>query len=148
MSTMLQDLRFAIRMVLKSPGFTFVAVLTLALGIGANTAIFSIVNAVLLRPLPFKNSAQLVVLRETHKSVGNVSVSYPDFLDWRQQAHSFSATAAIFFLLKKIRELLLSSSSAISSGNRTSAPIPQFSAAPSASTAAASQSSAFFRPHS
>src|SRR5208282_269919 len=95
MSAMLQDLKFAVRMLVKSPGFTLVAILTLALGIGANTAIFSIVNAVLLRPPPFKNSPQLVVLRETYKLVGNVSVSYPDFLDWRQQAHSFSAMAAV-----------------------------------------------------
>ena len=95
MSVILQDLKFATRMLLKSPGFTLVAILTLALGIGANTAIFSVVNAVLLRPLPFKNSSQLVVMRETYKLVGNVSVSYPNFLDWRQQAHSFSSMAAV-----------------------------------------------------
>jgi predicted permease len=95
MNAIRQDLKFAVRMLVKSPGFTIVAVLTLALGIGANTAIFSVVNAVLLRPLPFKDSSQLVRLRETHKSVGNVSVSYPDFLDWRQQSHAFSAMAAI-----------------------------------------------------
>jgi predicted permease len=95
MSTMLPDLKFAIRMLVKSPGFTVVAILTLALGIGANTAIFSVVNAVLLRPLPFKNPSQLVVMRETYKLVGNVSVSYPNFLDWRQQSHSFSALAAV-----------------------------------------------------
>ena len=95
MSTMLQDLKFAIRMLVKSPGFTVVAILSLALGIGVNTAIFSVVNAVLLRPLPFKNPSQLVVMRETYKLVGNVSVSYPNFLDWRQQSHSFSALAAI-----------------------------------------------------
>jgi len=95
MNAIIQDLKFAIRMLVKSPGFTLVAILTLALGIGANTAIFSVVNAVLLRPLPFKDSSQLVVMRETYKLVGNVSVSYPDFLDWRQQAHSFSAMAAI-----------------------------------------------------
>src|SRR3984885_5481255 len=95
MSAILQDLKFAIRMLVKSPGFTVVAILTLALGIGANTAIFSIVNAVLLRPLPFKNSSQLVVLRETYKIVGNVSVSYPDFLDWRQQSDSFAAMSVI-----------------------------------------------------
>jgi putative ABC transport system permease protein len=95
MSNVLQDLKFAIRMLVKSPGFTLVAILTLALGIGANTAIFSVVNAVLLRPLPFKNSSQLVVMRETYKLVGNVSVSYPNFLDWRQQAHSFSGMAAV-----------------------------------------------------
>jgi putative ABC transport system permease protein len=95
MNSILQDLKFAVRMLVKSPGFTLVAILTLALGIGVNTAIFSVLNAVLLRPLPFKNSSQLVVMRETYKNVGNVSVSYPDFLDWRQQAHSFSAMAAI-----------------------------------------------------
>jgi putative ABC transport system permease protein len=95
MSATLQDLKFALRMLAKSPGFTLVAVLTLALGIGANTAIFSIVNAVLLRPLPFQDSSQLVLLRETYKGVGNVSVSYPNFLDWRQQSHSFSAMAVV-----------------------------------------------------
>jgi putative ABC transport system permease protein len=95
MITLTQDLKFAARMLVKSPGFTLIAILTLALGIGANTAIFSVVNAVLLRPLPFKNASQLVVLRETYKNVGNVSVSYPDFLDWRRQAHSFAAMAAI-----------------------------------------------------
>jgi putative ABC transport system permease protein len=95
MSAILQDLKSAVRMLVKSPGFTVVAILTLALGIGANTAIFSIVNAVLLRPLPFKNSSQLVVLRETYKIVGNVSVSYPDFLDWRQQSDSFAAMSVI-----------------------------------------------------
>jgi putative ABC transport system permease protein len=95
MTALMQDLKFSFRMLMKSPAFTAVAVLTLALGIGANTAIFSIVNAVLLRPLPFKNSAQLVRLRETYKAVGNVSVSYPDFLDWRQQSHAFSAMAVI-----------------------------------------------------
>jgi putative ABC transport system permease protein len=95
MSATVQDLKFALRMLAKSPGFTLVAVLTLALGIGANTAIFSIVNAVLLRPLPFQDSSQLVLLRETYKGVGNVSVSYPNFLDWRQQSHSFSAMAVV-----------------------------------------------------
>src|SRR5271156_1789629 len=95
MNAFVQDLKFSLRVLAKSPGFTLVAILTLALGIGANTAIFSVVNAVLLRPLPFKDSAQLVVMRETYKLVGNVSVSYPDFLDWRQQSHAFSAMAVI-----------------------------------------------------
>jgi len=95
MEILIQDIRFALRVFLKNPGFVSIAILTLALGIGANTAIFSILNAVLLRPLPFKNSAQLVRLRETYKAVGNVSVSYPDFLDWRQQSHAFSAMAVI-----------------------------------------------------
>ena len=95
MNSILQDLKYSIRTLAKSPGFTAVAILTLALGIGANTAIFSVVNAVLLRPLPFKNPAQLVLMRETYKQVGNVSVSYPDFLDWRQQSRSFAAMAVI-----------------------------------------------------
>src|SRR5271169_6251280 len=95
MEILIQDIRFALRVFLKNPGFVSIAILTLALGIGANTAIFSIVNAVLLRPLPFKNSAQLVRLRETYKAVGNVSVSYPDFLDWRQQSDSFAAMSVI-----------------------------------------------------
>src|SRR5271155_2930940 len=95
MNAFVQDLKFSLRTLAKSPAFTLVAILTLALGIGANTAIFSVVNAVLLRPLPFKDSAQLVVMRETYNLVGNVSVSYPDFLDWRQQSHAFSAMAVI-----------------------------------------------------
>jgi putative ABC transport system permease protein len=95
MIALMQDLKFSLRLLAKSPSFTAIAILTLALGIGANTAIFSVVNAVLLRPLPFKNSSQLVVLRETYKLVGDVSVSYPDFLDWRRQTHTFSAMAAV-----------------------------------------------------
>jgi putative ABC transport system permease protein len=95
MATLVQDLKFAIRMLRKAPGFSAVAILTLALGIGANTAIFSVVNAVLLRPLPFKNSSRLVLLRETAKHVGDVSVSYDDFLDWRQQSHAFAEMAAV-----------------------------------------------------
>jgi putative ABC transport system permease protein len=80
-------------MLTKNPGFTAIAVLTLALGIGATTSIFSVVDAVLLRPLPYRDSGQLVVMRE--KAHGNnVSVSYPDFLDWRQQSRSFASMAA------------------------------------------------------
>ncbi|MGH9454537.1 MAG: permease prefix domain 1-containing protein, partial [Terriglobia bacterium] len=89
------DIRFGLRMLRKNPGFTAVAVLTLALGIGANTAVFSLVYAVLLRPLPYKAPSSLVVLNETTPKVGTVSVSYPDFLDWRSDNHAFSAMAAV-----------------------------------------------------
>src|ERR1039457_2701154 len=88
--TMWQDLRFAFRMLRKNVGFTAVAILTLALGIGANTAIFSVVYAVLLQPLPYKNSSQLVILNETTPRIGTVSVSYPNFLDWRASSRTFS----------------------------------------------------------
>jgi predicted permease len=92
---LLQDARYALRILRKSPGFTIVAVLTLALGIGANTAVFSVVYAVLLRPLPYKDPSRLIVLNETTPRVGKVSVSYPNFLDWRAQSHSFSQFAII-----------------------------------------------------
>jgi putative ABC transport system permease protein len=90
-----QDIRYAFRMLRKSPGFTAIAVLTLALGIGANSAIFSFVYGVLLTPLPYRDPSRLVVLNETTPRVGNVSVSYPNFLDWRVQSPSFSQMAYI-----------------------------------------------------
>jgi putative ABC transport system permease protein len=93
---LLQDVRFALRMLRKSPGFTAVAVLTLALGIGANTAVFSIVYSALLRPLPYRDASRLMVLNETTPSVGVVSVSYPNFVDWRAQSHTFSEMAALY----------------------------------------------------
>ena len=94
MSGLIQDVRFAMRQVRKSPGFTLVAVLTLALGIGANTAIFSVVEGVLLRPLPYHNSDQLVrVWSTSNRSSKDVS-SYPDFKDWADQNHSFQQMAA------------------------------------------------------
>lgn len=86
----LRDLRYGFRSLCKSPGFTVAALLTFALGIGANTAIFSILYSVLLRALPFANSQQLLVLNETTPKVGVVSVSYPNFRDWQAQTHSFS----------------------------------------------------------
>jgi predicted permease len=88
-----QDVRFAVRMLAKSPGFTLVAVLTLAIGIGGNTAIFSIVNGVLLNPLPFPHPEQLVSLHESKPNFAEGSISYPNFLDWRRENHSFSSMA-------------------------------------------------------
>lgn len=90
-----QDVRYAFRMLRKAPGFTVIAVLTLALGIGANTAVFSVVYSALLQPLPFKDPSRLMILNETTPKVGIVSVSYPDFLDWRAQSHTFSQMAAL-----------------------------------------------------
>ena len=89
MHKMWQDLRYGVRMLLKNPGITFVVILALALGIGANTAIFSVVDAVLLRPLPYPESDRLVFLNETSKSMDEISVSYPNFTDWRNQNQSF-----------------------------------------------------------
>jgi len=92
-----QDIRYSIRSLLKHPGFTAVAVITLALGIGATTAIFSVVNAVLLRPLPFKNADRLIWVSETNPNQGvhDMSVSPPTFLDWRAQQQSFDELAAL-----------------------------------------------------
>jgi putative ABC transport system permease protein len=92
---LLTDIRFGLRMLRKNPGFTAVAVLTLALGIGANAAVFSVVYAVLLRPLPYKDPSSLIVLNETTPMVGTVTVSYPNFLDWRNQSRTFSEMAAV-----------------------------------------------------
>jgi putative ABC transport system permease protein len=92
----MNDLKFALRQVRKSPGFTLVAVLVLALGIGANTAIFSVVNAVLLRPLPYPHSEQLVLLRERLLGPAGFesgSVSYMNYLDWRTAQRSFTDLA-------------------------------------------------------
>ena len=93
--TLWQDLRYSARMLRKSPGFTTIAVLTLAIGIGANAAIFSVVYGVLLAPLPYHAPERLALLNETTPKVGTVSVSYPDFLDWRSQSHEFSRMAAV-----------------------------------------------------
>ena len=94
MANLILDLRYAARTLLKSPGFTLVALLTLALGIGANTAIFSVVDAALLRPFPFPESDRLV--RVNSLARGDVqSVSPADFLDWQKMARSFTAIAAI-----------------------------------------------------
>jgi predicted permease len=94
MSGLGQDLRYALRQIRKNPGFTAVAALTLALGIGANTAIFSVVNAVLLNPLPFPNASRIVSLFEATPNFPQGSISYPNFLDWQRENHSFEAMAA------------------------------------------------------
>lgn len=96
MNTLLQDIRFGLRMLLKSPGVSIVATIALALGIGANTAIFSVVNAVLLQPLPFPNSDALVALYETDSQRGQErgSHSYPDFMDVRTQNTVFERVSS------------------------------------------------------
>jgi len=92
---MINDIRYAFRQLIKSPGFTAVTILTLALGIGACTAIFSVVNAVLLRPLDYPDPARLVVIRETQlPDFPEFSVSPPNYLDWEKQTKSFETLAA------------------------------------------------------
>src|SRR4051794_19738667 len=87
MDTLIQDLRFALRQLVKSPTFTLVAILTLALGIGANTAVYSVVEGVLLKPLPFPASDQLMYITRS----GDVSI--PDGVDWRERSRSYSDIA-------------------------------------------------------
>jgi putative ABC transport system permease protein len=97
MDALLQDLRYGARALLKNRGFTAMAVLALALGIGANTAIFSVVNAVLLRPLPFSDPDRLVAiktinLKSGENNFGNASPA--DFIDWKSRSNSFEQLAA------------------------------------------------------
>lgn len=96
MHTLFQDVRLALRILFKNPGFAAVAILTLALGIGANAAMFSVINAVLLRPLPFHEPAGLVAISTTDITRNNEvrPVSYPVFLDWRSQSRSFESMSA------------------------------------------------------
>src|SRR5690242_1404182 len=101
MTTFIQDLKYGLRMMAKNAGFTLVAVLTLGLGIGANTAIFTIFNAVLLNPLPVKDAARLVELDTTDKktlvALGNATrlgISFPNYQDYARQAGVFSGLAA------------------------------------------------------
>ncbi len=97
MNSILQDLRYAVRMVTSRPGFTAVIILTMAIGIGANTAMFSVIHSVLLRPLPFEEPDQLVMVKETLETQEEARglVSYPNFEDWRNDSRFFDGMAAI-----------------------------------------------------
>src|SRR5688572_29510635 len=92
---MLQDLRYAVRSLFRQPSFALTAILTLALGIGSTTAIFSVVNAVLMRPLPFAEPERIVAVMNYLTRTGSTStnVSAPDFHDWKRQSQSFEALA-------------------------------------------------------
>src|SRR4029453_7460585 len=94
MRTILKDIRYGIRSLARHPGFAAIALITLALGIGANTAIFSVVNAVLLRPLPYDDPERIVWLWDTQPQLATAPTSLPDFLDWKQQNGSFEHLAA------------------------------------------------------
>src|SRR6266576_7252889 len=99
MNSILKDIRFGIRVLARNRAFTLVALLTLALGIGANTAIFTVVNAILFRPLPFAAPQQLVGVwtKDLKRPGSQYPVSLPTFRDWQQQSHSFTGFAAYAF---------------------------------------------------
>src|ERR1700730_12728194 len=96
MERLFQDIRYSIRLMIKSPGFTAVALIALALGIGANTAIFTVVNAVLFRPLPYSDAGRLVTVYAANPVQGQsrVPLSVADFLDWRARNQIFDSLAA------------------------------------------------------
>jgi predicted permease len=93
-NTLMQDIRYALRMLAKAPGFAAIAILTLALGIGANTAIFSVVNGVLLNPLPYPHPEQVMTVASKTSDFPESSISYPNFQDWVRQNHTFASLAA------------------------------------------------------
>jgi hypothetical protein len=90
-----RDLRYAIRVLTSRPGFTTVAIVTLALGIGANTALFTVVNAVLLRPLPFREPSRLMLLVEHTAQLATTTTSWQNYVDWRDQSRSFESVGAM-----------------------------------------------------
>ncbi|HSP07094.1 MAG TPA: ABC transporter permease, partial [Acidobacteriota bacterium] len=94
MTNFWQDIRYAFRMLSNNRGFAVIAVLTLALGIGANSALFSVVNGVLLNPLPYSNPDELYAVYMKTSAFDLSSISYPNFLDWQRQNHSFSTLSA------------------------------------------------------
>jgi predicted permease len=95
LDSLARDLRYGLRMLGRHPGFTVVAVLTLALGIGANTAIFSVLNAVLLHSFPYKDPDKLVLLAEKRREMSMLALSFPDFVDWRSQNHVLESAGAV-----------------------------------------------------
>src|SRR5260370_13711954 len=94
MTSFWEDIRFGLRVLAKNPGFTAIAILTLALGIGANTALFSVVNGVLLNPLPFPKPDELVAAYAKSPTFAENSIAYPNFLDWQKDNHSFASLGA------------------------------------------------------
>src|SRR5678810_120799 len=90
---MIKNFQYAFRMLVNSPAFSAIAIITLALGIGANSAIFSVVNTVLLRALPFEHADRLVFLNEKSPVLDEMSISYPNFTDWRDHNQSFEKIA-------------------------------------------------------
>src|SRR6185295_2042690 len=99
MNTLIKDLRYAVRSLLKQPGFTAIAIITLALGIGANTAMFSVINAVLLRPLPYHEPERLVTIWEEspERDLFQIPVSFANLRDWADQTQTFEQIAAYTF---------------------------------------------------
>ena len=90
-----RDIGYALRVFSNRPGFSFIVIITLALGIGANTAIFSLVDATILRPLPYPDAERIVAVSEADRRGNDLMVSWPDFTDWRKESRSFTALAAL-----------------------------------------------------